>query len=235
MKPFLPWLISITLAVLCLGLYVQVQHFKTIATATSNNSEVTGSAIAPSQSQPEINPQSQTQAESNELAELRNDHADLLRLRNEVRQLREQTNDLAKLKQQNTNLANQVATSTAQVRVMQHAAERTVQTSPAPSAAAGNPGPPKTGMTGMALQAVNNQIIIGRVIPNTPASKANVQEGSVLVAVDGVSVEGKNLAEVVQSIRGDEGTAITLDLLQGTPPTQVRHVLTREKLPVRQD
>ncbi len=50
-------------------------------------------------------------------------------------------------------------------------------------------------------------------MPDTPAEAAGVKAGDVILAVDGESIEGLSLLEVVQLIRGEKGTKVTLSLL----------------------
>ncbi|MDA0262548.1 MAG: S41 family peptidase [Chloroflexi bacterium] len=47
-------------------------------------------------------------------------------------------------------------------------------------------------------------------MPDTPAEAAGVRPGDIILEVDGQSIEGKSLLEVVRLIRGEEGTTVTL-------------------------
>lgn len=55
-------------------------------------------------------------------------------------------------------------------------------------------------------------VAIAAVMPDGPAEKAGVQPGDRIVAVDGVSIEGMELADIVGRIRGREGDNVTLTL-----------------------
>ena len=72
-------------------------------------------------------------------------------------------------------------------------------------------------------------IVISAVGDNSPASRAEIEPGSVVVAVDGTPVAGKTLGEAILAIRGDVGTPVTLGLLEGKPPEKRSVTLTREK------
>ncbi len=50
------------------------------------------------------------------------------------------------------------------------------------------------------------------IIPNTPAEEAGLQRGDQIKAVDGVSMEGKPLEDVVSKVRGPEGEKVTLTI-----------------------
>lgn len=47
-------------------------------------------------------------------------------------------------------------------------------------------------------------------MPDTPAEAAGIRAGDVILEVDGESIRGMSLLEVVQLIRGDRGTKVTL-------------------------
>ena len=47
-------------------------------------------------------------------------------------------------------------------------------------------------------------------MPDTPAEAAEIRPGDVILEVDGVSIQGLSLLEVVQLIRGDKGTKVKI-------------------------
>lgn len=56
------------------------------------------------------------------------------------------------------------------------------------------------------------EVIVLRVLPEGPASKTALYSGDVIVGVDGNSVRGMSLQEVVNLIRGEGGTKVTLNV-----------------------
>jgi carboxyl-terminal processing protease len=58
----------------------------------------------------------------------------------------------------------------------------------------------------------NNAVTIVRILPGSPAQDAGVRAGEVILRVDGVSVAGQSLAQVVAGIHGPAGTSVTLGL-----------------------
>jgi carboxyl-terminal processing protease len=57
---------------------------------------------------------------------------------------------------------------------------------------------------------VTREIVIISPFRDSPAEKAGVQAGDVILAVDGESTEGWSVADAVRKIRGQQGTPVTL-------------------------
>jgi carboxyl-terminal processing protease len=72
-----------------------------------------------------------------------------------------------------------------------------------------------------------HEIVIISPFRNSPAEKAGVKAGDVILAVDGESTEGWSLTEAVNKIRGAEGTPVTLTL-RHTDRTQQDITIVRE-------
>jgi len=60
--------------------------------------------------------------------------------------------------------------------------------------------------------AQSGEITIERVMPDRPAEKAGVQDGDVIIAVNGESTTGLSLEQAVRRIKGPKGTTVTLSL-----------------------
>src|SRR5260370_25147949 len=58
--------------------------------------------------------------------------------------------------------------------------------------------------------AKTKQIIITSTIPGTPAEKAGIKRGDVIVAVNGANIVGKDINTVNPLIKGSDGTNVTL-------------------------
>ena len=56
----------------------------------------------------------------------------------------------------------------------------------------------------------DGEISILAPMPDTPAEAAGVRPGDIILEVDGESIQGLSLLEVVQLIRGDKGTVVTI-------------------------
>lgn len=81
---------------------------------------------------------------------------------------------------------------------------RTVATSVGPSG--------KFEGIGATIAEQNGEIVIVAPIENTPAERAGVQSGDVIVAVDGESTDGWTQEKAVLKIRGPQGTTVSLTL-----------------------
>ncbi len=73
----------------------------------------------------------------------------------------------------------------------------------------------------------NGQIIVVAPIPDTPAEDAGIHSGDVILEVDGQSVEGLSVFEVVDLIRGPGGTDVELLILHPKASSPVTIVITR--------
>ena len=71
-------------------------------------------------------------------------------------------------------------------------------------------------------------IIILAPMPDTPAEAAGIRAGDVILEVDGESIRGLSLLEVVQLIRGDRGTKVTLLLRHLNSSENVTIVIERD-------
>jgi carboxyl-terminal processing protease len=72
---------------------------------------------------------------------------------------------------------------------------------------------------GMVVEMNDGLVTIVSTFDDSPAQLAGIRSGDVIVAVDGVSVSGQNLDEVVTQIRGAEGAAVTLEMYRLAPST----------------
>ena len=63
---------------------------------------------------------------------------------------------------------------------------------------------------GVTMNFVEEKLTVKRVIPDGPASKTDLKPQDVLTAVDGVSIEGKNMDESRVLIKGEKGSEVVL-------------------------
>jgi hypothetical protein len=83
---------------------------------------------------------------------------------------------------------------------------------------------------GVSLKPDGETLLIQRVYPESGAADAGIAEGDRIVAVDGVPVAQLGLDGSIQSIRGPEGTQVTLMIRRGEAQTPI--AVTRKRLRV---
>jgi len=80
-------------------------------------------------------------------------------------------------------------------------------------------------VSGIGVVVDNRQVppSIVSVVPGSPAEAAGIKPGDVIVAVNGTSTETMNSSDIVQLIRGDAGTTVTLSILHhgANEPTEI--------------
>jgi len=77
-----------------------------------------------------------------------------------------------------------------------------------------------------------DRLTIVAPLPGTPAEKAGLQPGDVVVGIDGVDTSGMPVDEAVNRIRGEEGTQVKLHIVRGNEKVAKEVVITRAKIKV---
>lgn len=72
--------------------------------------------------------------------------------------------------------------------------------------------------------------IIAGVVPHSAAARAGLQRGSRLLAIDGTQTAPQPLLACVNSIRGEPGTSITLQIVTAGGDQTNEVTLVREKI-----
>jgi carboxyl-terminal processing protease len=74
-------------------------------------------------------------------------------------------------------------------------------------------------MSGVGIKLEANprtqQLVVAEAIENSPAAKAGIKTGDVIVAIDGKSTKNMNLEGAISLIRGEIGKSITLKIARG--------------------
>lgn len=82
-------------------------------------------------------------------------------------------------------------------------------------------------VVGIGVTVLNRDgyIMVSQPIPGSPAHKAGIKAGDIILRANGVSLEDMPLDEAVEYIRGKEGTAVTIDVqrsgMEGTIPFEI--------------
>jgi C-terminal peptidase prc len=69
---------------------------------------------------------------------------------------------------------------------------------------------------GAYVEMVNEKFMITAPITGSPAEKAGVMAGDVVIEVDGKTIEGESITETINRIKGPAGTNVTLTILRDT-------------------
>ena len=82
---------------------------------------------------------------------------------------------------------------------------------------------------GATIAQQDNYVVIVRPLPDTPAERAGVRAGDIILEVDGESAEGWNVQEAVLRIRGIAGTTVEL-LVRHSDGTEELIPITRDEI-----
>ncbi len=83
---------------------------------------------------------------------------------------------------------------------------------------------------GIEIEERNGRIVVRDVFEGSPAQRAGIEAGDVLIAVDGRPVQQLGLAGVVEQVRGQEGTPVTLTLERPSQRVTIEVTLVRAKI-----
>jgi carboxyl-terminal processing protease len=86
---------------------------------------------------------------------------------------------------------------------------------------------------GAEVQTKDNQTVIVAPIPGSPAEKAGVEPGDIIVKVDGGDVSGLPLESVVNKILGPAGTQVQITLQNPTTKQNRTLTITRARISVQ--
>jgi len=83
---------------------------------------------------------------------------------------------------------------------------------------------------GMEVGLVQGQVVVISPIDDTPAAKAGIRPGDIILRVNGTSLDGLGLEQAVKLIRGTPGSQVTLTILHahGDKPVDIK--LTRAQV-----
>lgn len=85
---------------------------------------------------------------------------------------------------------------------------------------------------GAQVATKDKQIIIVAPFPDSPADKAGIRSGDIILEIDGGSTRGMSLTEAVLKIRGEKGTSVRLRLLHTNQTQPVDLEIVRGEIKV---
>src|SRR5437763_10881787 len=76
-----------------------------------------------------------------------------------------------------------------------------------------------TGVGVWIRRAADGSLRVLSIEPASPAAKAGLHPGDVILAVAGKPARGRSVADVVSALRGDAGSRVTVSLARGSAPS----------------
>lgn len=73
----------------------------------------------------------------------------------------------------------------------------------------------------------DGEVVISRVMEGQPAQQAGMQEGDVIIGVDGEDMRGKLVSDVAAKIRGKVGTEVTIEVLRKSTGETMKMTMKR--------
>jgi len=84
---------------------------------------------------------------------------------------------------------------------------------------------------GMTVGPRNNKVIVIAPFAGTPAYRAGIRPGDVIIAVDGKSTENMNTGEVADLLRGPKGTTVRISVLREGSDKPIEFSVQRDEIP----
>lgn len=88
----------------------------------------------------------------------------------------------------------------------------------------------KYGGIGASLQRKGDQILIGAVYEHSPAHKAGLNTGDVILKIDGKKIESMSLDEVSQLLKGSPGSRVRIQVLDAFSEESAEKMVTRAEI-----
>jgi carboxyl-terminal processing protease len=86
---------------------------------------------------------------------------------------------------------------------------------------------------GLDVNLEGGKVTVVTPLEGAPAERAGILPGDIVVAVNEIPVDANDVGASVSRMRGDPGTAVTLDVLRPGNDTPLRFALTRSEVHVR--
>lgn len=83
---------------------------------------------------------------------------------------------------------------------------------------------------GLEVEMLNDKVVVVAPISDTPSAKAGLKSGDTIVGVNGKSISGKSLDDVVALMKGKAGTKVTLTIVRANTSAAADITITRAKI-----
>jgi len=84
---------------------------------------------------------------------------------------------------------------------------------------------------GAELGMRDNKIVVVTPLENSPAEKAGLKAGDIIIAVDGESIKGWTITQAVNNIRGPKGEIVTLTILRNEKSQKIK--IKRDQIKIK--
>jgi len=85
---------------------------------------------------------------------------------------------------------------------------------------------------GLTIEKSDGKVTVTKVIPNTPATRVNIQKGDILTHVNNIPLDNLSMDEITQLFRGKPGTFLRLKTYRTSTSTFLTYLLTREYIKI---
>lgn len=87
----------------------------------------------------------------------------------------------------------------------------------------------KYGGIGAGLMKRDDKVLIGDIYENSPSQKAGLHPGDELLKVDGKSIAGKEIDDIIQILKGAPGTSLSIEIIDiNTGKTEIKNLVRGE-------
>ena len=86
---------------------------------------------------------------------------------------------------------------------------------------------------GLEVHMENGVVVVVAAIEGTPAEKAGLRSGDIIVAIDEIALDEDNFSEAINHMRGKPGTTVLISVLRESEPDPIEYKLTRNNVQVK--
>ena len=83
---------------------------------------------------------------------------------------------------------------------------------------------------GVTVLERDGKIVVSQTVPGTPAEKAGIKSGDIIVEADGINLNGLDLDTAIGYIRGEIGTSVTVKVWRSSINGYISFTMVREKV-----